>query len=804
MDSTKTNANQTNPNGAGGIVSLLLVLLSLAVIVWAGYGIWTSNSLQSQSPGTIAGGGVAAGAFSAGNAGIAQQTTDAADEGAAASVNAEPGNAGGNDTAAAAGQRARGNAAAPGMTAPITGTLSMTETVPMSGTFPMRRNLPISGTMPISGTARGAFAPLGGANSGGNRGANGGGNPAARDAAQPDAAPEMETASSPQAEAATAAPEDAVPTRVAASTASSAASVARLTAVVGAKGVQLWSDGDGALMESIDPGVLLTATGRSEDGAWLYIASDGGSGWIDAASVVAFGTERLPAIAMTVEPQLDSAVVIENPDEEESVDEDASTAATSAPDTDTAATDITSTGTATEAVTFTSAAVATGTITLPDDARLNVRSGPGDDARIIAKAYGGEEYGLLARSEDGAWVQLEMPEIDGGFGWVAAGYVDVDTPFDELPVSDAVSDAPYYQQEVYQQEVYQQEVYQQEADTGGGATVQPVVLETGGVAAPPTGDQPTSTTTGVTGLSGTLVFQESNGGVFHAYDFETGQTWPLVAGLDPAISPDGQTVAFTRDGGENGIYLIDIDGSNERLIFSGRAGLRSPKWSPDGQWIVFSRADEYDECYEMGRACLTLDDLDGRIPIEDLEEFPMSKDYKYQLAAVDPNGENYHDIASLDSARAPDWVAAGITYQSAAGIQITQDEHAAQSELVTFNYLKPFYHDPDWSPDGSSIAFMSKEGSHWEIFTVNPDGSGMTALTRPSTTLAGVLPSNAAPAWSPDGQYIAFVSNRTEAGNAGPWRVWVMNADGSNQQPLDLPFTIDYGFGDDQAVSWGG
>ncbi|MCB0089176.1 MAG: PD40 domain-containing protein, partial [Caldilineaceae bacterium] len=30
----------------------------------------------------------------------------------------------------------------------------------------------------------------------------------------------------------------------------------------------------------------------------------------------------------------------------------------------------------------------------------------------------------------------------------------------------------------------------------------------------------------------------------------------MTHGFDPAISPDGSTVAFTRDGGENGIYLI--------------------------------------------------------------------------------------------------------------------------------------------------------------------------------------------------------------------------------------------------------
>ena len=39
---------------------------------------------------------------------------------------------------------------------------------------------------------------------------------------------------------------------------------------------------------------------------------------------------------------------------------------------------------------------------------------------------------------------------------------------------------------------------------------------------------------------------------------------------NPAISPDGKTVAFVRDGGLNGLYLVNIDGSNERKIFGQR------------------------------------------------------------------------------------------------------------------------------------------------------------------------------------------------------------------------------------------
>lgn len=134
--------------------------------------------------------------------------------------------------------------------------------------------------------------------------------------------------------------------------------------------------------------------------------------------------------------------------------------------------------------------------------------------------------------------------------------------------------------------------------------------------------------------------------------------------------------------------------------------------------------------------------------------------------------------------------------------QITTDTPDAENQLVIYNYLKPSYDDPDWQPQGGRIAYMGKEASHWEIFIVNSDGSGRTALTRPVTTLVDELPSNVAPAWSPDGQHILFLSNRMDTHEAGAWRVWVMDADGANQRPLPLDLEISYTFGGEQAVSW--
>jgi TolB protein len=100
---------------------------------------------------------------------------------------------------------------------------------------------------------------------------------------------------------------------------------------------------------------------------------------------------------------------------------------------------------------------------------------------------------------------------------------------------------------------------------------------------------------------------------------------------------------------------------------------------------------------------------------------------------------------------------------------------------------------PAWSPDGSKIAFVSKRPSspyhstEREIYVMNADGSGQTQLTRPASYHT---PNNYDPAWSPDGSKIAFVSTRdsTTGYNA---EIYVMNADGTGQKRLTNNPSID-------------
>lgn len=80
--------------------------------------------------------------------------------------------------------------------------------------------------------------------------------------------------------------------------------------------------------------------------------------------------------------------------------------------------------------------------------------------------------------------------------------------------------------------------------------------------------------------------------------------------------------------------------------------------------------------------------------------------------------------------------------------------------------------DPQWSPYGEHIVFISDRDDNQEIYKMNADGSDQV-------NLSNHFGSESVPQWSPDGEHIIFISDRD-----GNQEIYKMNSDGSNQVNL--------------------
>ena len=163
--------------------------------------------------------------------------------------------------------------------------------------------------------------------------------------------------------------------------------------------------------------------------------------------------------------------------------------------------------------------------------------------------------------------------------------------------------------------------------------------------------------------------------------------------------------------------------------------------------------------------------------------FVSTRSGNKEVWEMDYDGANQHQLTMLHSiALTPRWSPdadriAFTCYPTAGSILSAQIcvYSTVSSRLLTWPRFRGTNSAPAWSPDGTKVMFMSSMLGNPELFIAEADGSHARRLTHSTGA-------DTSPAWNPKtGQQVAFVSDR-----GGTPQLYVMDADGSEVQKVEL------------------
>jgi Tol biopolymer transport system component len=255
----------------------------------------------------------------------------------------------------------------------------------------------------------------------------------------------------------------------------------------------------------------------------------------------------------------------------------------------------------------------------------------------------------------------------------------------------------------------------------------------------------------------------------------TGSPIEIDAESLPVLSPDGSEVAWVRTGDEAAIVVAELDGGSVREHLSGTWAEPEIAWNADGSSLYYLEADG------RGNTVVNVVELTTD-SVQRVTEVPAGY---WRGLDVSPDGSLIALAGGLasDDTIAEESEGLWLVGPDGTPIQLVSGETV---EFVSF------------SPDGSRIAFglrdQKDEGDYrWDVWVVNTDGTGLTRITDEPGW-------DHVPVWSPDAEWIAFMSDRgaseeqrvTNAAGEGfsGATVYVVSADGTDVRAI-LPASDD-------------
>ena len=221
--------------------------------------------------------------------------------------------------------------------------------------------------------------------------------------------------------------------------------------------------------------------------------------------------------------------------------------------------------------------------------------------------------------------------------------------------------------------------------------------------------------------------------------------------VDPAFSPDGRLLLFTRTSGDyhSGLYLQDLaagyrPSGDPRLLRQESGEMAGATWTANGSEVVYALSEDAGPNYHLMRIRAQAGSQPERLPFTGEGAMEPS---------IAPRGNRLVYLQLLDD------------------VDIWQVE--AGKPPRSFISSTRWEGSPQYSPDGQRVAFSSDRSGWQQVWVCDGNGRNPVQLTHLDAGPSGT------PRWSPDGHGITFDHQEMDG-----WRIYVMASDGGQVRRL--------------------
>ncbi len=254
--------------------------------------------------------------------------------------------------------------------------------------------------------------------------------------------------------------------------------------------------------------------------------------------------------------------------------------------------------------------------------------------------------------------------------------------------------------------------------------------------------------------------------------------------LFPAFAPDGRSVAYVRRvaDGVGDVFVVAVTGGQPQRLTEEAMAVRGLGWAPDGNHLVVAanrggtaglwRVPAGGGSFEwiataVEGATFHSPSLAGGRMVYAQRVFDANI-WQFRRGAA-----NYAERRLISSTRwdaSPDVAPGGghiaFTSKRSGSYEIWAADHLGEQLVQLTSFGDAHATTPRWAPTADVVAFAARRGGQSDLYVVSGDGGGLLRLTtQPSDDVA--------PAWSQDGRWIYFASDRS-----GAWQIWKLPAGG--------------------------